>query len=344
MSIIKSIQSVYTQYYPPRPTFTETDVVGGSQTGRVFFVTGANAGIGLELCKILCQTDATVYLASRTIEKAQEAIKVIRGTCPISTNTTDRLRPLQLDLADLSSVREAAKQFSHQECRLDVLWNNAGVGANAIEFGDCTAQGIEPLMGIHCVAPLLLTILLLPQLRFAAAHPIASAPLLQGPRVIWTTSGFAETHSPTNGVDLAALDVGLQDRVANYAASKAGVWILSQEFARRHSKDGIMSLPLNPGNVKSGVYKGTSSLLMFVFNTFMLYDAKLAAFTQLYGGLSPDITLEDNGIYIIPWGRIRRSQSMRSDILKAILPEENGGLGYGTKLWEWCDRQWHTAM
>lgn len=53
-----------TQFYPPKPTFTEEHV--GPQNGRVFIVTGGNAGVGFELVKILYATGATIYMASRS--------------------------------------------------------------------------------------------------------------------------------------------------------------------------------------------------------------------------------------------------------------------------------------
>lgn len=61
---MQSLRSWYTQWYPPSPTFTEADVP--SQKGKIFLVTGCNAGIGLELCKLLYTTGATVYLTTRT--------------------------------------------------------------------------------------------------------------------------------------------------------------------------------------------------------------------------------------------------------------------------------------
>lgn len=40
-----SLLSLWQQFFPPAPSFTEKDVVPGSQVGKVFIVTGANAGI-----------------------------------------------------------------------------------------------------------------------------------------------------------------------------------------------------------------------------------------------------------------------------------------------------------
>lgn len=211
------------------------------------------------------------------------------------------------------------------------------MGPSRVQFGDTTAQGIEPLFGVHCVAGLYFAELLVAQLRFAARNQKGKA----SPRVVWLTSGFADTNSPENGVECATLETGVKDRVSTYATSKAGVWILCREFARRHREDGIICLPLNPGNAKTGSYSWTGAALMFVLNTLCLYESDLAAYTGLYGGLSPDMSMEQSGLYVIPWGRVHSDkETVRQDILRASAPKEEGGLGYGALLWELCEKHW----
>ncbi|KAI1207927.1 uncharacterized protein F4807DRAFT_433757 [Annulohypoxylon truncatum] len=341
MSIITKIRNALTQNYPPRPKFTEADIPSGSQKGKVFMVTGGNAGIGFELCKLLFRSGATVYMACRSQEKARVAIQEIQNHYGENAHGMGQLKALHLDLSDLPSIKEAARQFAQQEPKLDVLWNNAGIGGNAAKFGEHTTQGLEPLIGINCVGALFFTELLLPQLTASRASETAGSAQQPTARVVWVTSALADTMSPKNGIDFDSLDSGIKDRVANYAAAKAGVWILAREFARRHGKDGIISLPVNPGNVRAGSYNGTGAFLMWILNTLMLYDVIYGAYTEAYGGLSPSITLKDNGIYIMPWGRVRYDHDTpRQDIIKAMNSEEEGGLGYGRKLWDWCEAKW----
>lgn len=77
MSPFSSLRATLTQIYPPKPTFTEVGVPASSQHGRVFIVTGGNAGIGLELTKILYAAGATVYIASRS--KVSSELTNFRG-------------------------------------------------------------------------------------------------------------------------------------------------------------------------------------------------------------------------------------------------------------------------
>lgn len=57
--------------------------------------------------------------------------------------------------------------------------------------------------------------------------------------------------------------------------------------------------------------------------------------------VSPAISPEQNGSYVIPWGRVRSDKDCpRKDIIKAMAPTEDGGMGHDTKFWEWCEQQW----
>lgn len=80
MAPFSSLRATLTQAYSPAPAFTEADVPPGSQNGRVFIVTGGNAGIGLELCKILYAGGATVYMASRSQVSPNTCLLVPKST------------------------------------------------------------------------------------------------------------------------------------------------------------------------------------------------------------------------------------------------------------------------
>jgi hypothetical protein len=152
---------------------------------------------------------------------------------------------------------------------------------------------------------------------------------------------LAETGTPPNGINFDILDKGSNNKLQNYGSSKAASWMLSREFARRYGKDGIISTCLNPGYLKTKSFNGTHPVMMFFMNLLVLHDPKYGAYTELYAGLSPDLTLENNGSYIYPWSRIRPNSTFpRQDIIKAGAPMEEGGLGYGVKLWSWCEEEW----
>jgi hypothetical protein len=53
--------------------------------------------------------------------------------------------------------------------------------------------------------------------------------------------------------------------------------------------------------------------------------------------LSDDLSAEDNGAYVIPWGRLHPGP--RLDILDGLKTIEDGGTGQASKFWEWCENQ-----
>ena len=124
LSISIVMAATFRQLFPGKPTFTENDIP--DQSGRVFLVTGGNAGLGYELVKILYSKGGTVYMASRSKSKVEDAIKSI--TSGRTTETPGKINALIIDLADLTTIKPAVEQFVSQESKLDVLWNNAGLG------------------------------------------------------------------------------------------------------------------------------------------------------------------------------------------------------------------------
>ncbi|KAN0119570.1 NAD(P)-binding protein [Hyaloscypha variabilis] len=328
--VLASTRNLLNQWFPPKPTFTEAEVP--SQQGKVFIVTGGNGAVGYALIKILYRAGATIYMASRSKEKAEKAIQTLTTESP-APETPGKIKFLHLDLNDLLSVKASAAAFASQESKLNILWNKAGAGAMSFSTGDRTAQDLEPLIGQNCVATLLFTTLLLSQLKNASTPE-------EPARVVWTASFLAEGASPTNGVDFSLLEKGTLDKTRNYAASKAGTWILGREFARRYGGEGIVSVVQNPGNLRNEGWQKVGALTMF-FVRHVLHDPRFGAYTELYAGLSGEVGLQNNGAYVIPWGRVRGDEACpRKDILHAMLPEKDGGLGYGTKLWEWCEEKW----
>ena len=111
-----------------------------AQTGRRFLVTGANAGIGFEVARILAARGAAVVLACRDAARAEAAMARIADDVPGAD-----LSFVRLDLADLDQVREAAAVVRAGP-RIDVLVNNAGV---MIPPRSLTAQGFELQFGVN---------------------------------------------------------------------------------------------------------------------------------------------------------------------------------------------------
>ena len=316
--------SAINQLYPPKPTFTEGDVE--SLSGRVFIVSGGHSGVGYELVKILYSKGGVVYIASRSQSKALKAIEELKALPGI---TTGEVKYMHLDLGDLSTIKTSVENFTAQETRLDVLWNNAGVAVTTDH--NKTAQGHELRMGTNCLAPYLFTTLLLPILQSTAKiTPKASV------RIIFTAS-LAIEESPQGGVCLSELDPPghTENQRRYYAASKAGNFLLASEFDRRVRKDGIVCLAQNPGNLRTKIWDDVPFIMRMIMK-LTLHDPKFGAYTELWAGLNKEIKLEDGGRYAIPWGRWH--SNTRKDIVEGLKTREEGGTGVAADFWNWCER------
>jgi NAD(P)-dependent dehydrogenase (short-subunit alcohol dehydrogenase family) len=255
----------------------------------VYIVTGSNTGVGKELAQILYAKRAKVYIAARSEEKATKAIESIKAARSDLANAGELIF-LHLDLADLTKIKTSVEEFLSKERKLHVLFNNAGVMQPP--QGSKTAQGYELQLGVNNIGTFLFTKLLTPiLLETAKSEPPSTV------RVVWVSSSGAEIASPRpGGVPMDNLDYH-QDKSAimKYAISKAGNYLHATEFAKLYKGDGIVSVPLNPGNLSSELYRTQGSVANFVLKHSVLYPSIFGAYTELYGGLSPEITIEKTG-------------------------------------------------
>ncbi|KUI72611.1 hypothetical protein VM1G_08568 [Cytospora mali] len=318
--------SFISQAFPPKPTFTERDI--GDLSGKVYIVTGANGGLGKVTAQILYSKNAKVYCAARSKEKALNAIDAIKAAHPDSHG---ELIFLPLDLADLSTIRFSVDEFLSKEDKLHVLFNDAGV-MNPPN-GSTTAQGYELQLGVNNLGTFLFTKLLTPTLiRTAKSEDPSSV------RVIWVASSAAEAlQAPQGGVDMSNLDYhDDKSPFDKYCVSKAGNYLQGAEFARRHRDDGIVSVPLNPGNLDSDLWRTQTEGALALLKRFVLHPPVLGAYTQLFAAFSPEVTIERSGEWVVPWGRFMK---IRRHLLEASKPISEGGTGNAERFWEWNEEQ-----
>lgn len=213
-------------------------------------MTGGASGIGLELVKILYAHNAKVYIAVRSEQKASKAMASTETSFPKSKG---ELVFHHLDLSDLISVKQSADLFLSKETRLDVLWNNAGVMVPP--QGSKTKQNYEAQLGTNCLGPFLFTKVLTSLLVETAK----SAPR-DSVRVVWLSSSAAETTAPKGGVVMTNLDYKKEESAwYKYGVSKAGNIFYSNEFAKRHQAEGVLSVVCATRRLSTGLSKLTSN-------------------------------------------------------------------------------------
>jgi len=207
-----------------RSGFTEADVP--DQSGKCFIVTGANAGVGFEIARVLAARGARVLLGCREQTRAQDAIARIKRITPNAD-----LVWLPLDLGDLDSVRTAA-EIAAKEPRIDALINNAGIMNPPLTR---TKQGFESQFGVNHLGVFALTSLLLPKL--------AETP---GSRVV-VTSSVAHLKARIDWDDLNADKSYI--KTERYGASKLASALFFFELDRRlrAAKSPVTAIGVHPG-------------------------------------------------------------------------------------------------
>jgi NAD(P)-dependent dehydrogenase (short-subunit alcohol dehydrogenase family) len=138
---------------------------------QTILVTGATDGLGRGLAAELAAAGATVLIHGRDERRGQETIADLRAT------TGNRnLRWLRADLASLEEVRGLAGQIAGEVGRLDVLVNNAGIGATTAgqDQRSESRDGHELRFAVNYLAGYLLTRLLLGVLEDSAPARIVN--------------------------------------------------------------------------------------------------------------------------------------------------------------------------
>ncbi|KAL5483641.1 RDH1_3 [Sanghuangporus weigelae] len=321
MSKLDMLGMFLDQAYPPSPKFTEADVPDLS--GKVVVVTGGNTGLGKETVRVVLEHGAKVYVACRSEEKANAAIKELREQIG-----KDGLHFISLDLSSFASIKKAVEELKSKEVKLDILFNNAGVMSPPVE--QLTEDGYDMTFGTNVVGPFVFTKLLLPLLQRAASE--------NGDARIVNTSSLGHAAAPKEYIMWETLKPGEKDGPADkkrrkfgpdnlYYQSKCGVIMVANEWARRYGNQGIISCSLHPGTAESELGRHWPAFQKRLMGIFIkLKPTSLGAITQIYAGTSPE-GKGLNGKYLIPWARVGKP---RED----ILDEKKS-----TKLWDWLEEQ-----
>jgi NAD(P)-dependent dehydrogenase (short-subunit alcohol dehydrogenase family) len=292
-----------------------------SLKGKVCLVTGANSGLGEATVSALAQHEPEVlYLAARSRSKAEAALSRIRATSKAAASANIQI--LDLDLASLDSVRQAAVRVNNEVERLDILQLNAGI---AMVPHATTKDGYEIQFGTNHVGHALLTLLLMPLLIKTAARPSADV------RIISVSSVGHRSLANREGILFDKLKTDMKDRstLELYGQAKLANVLFAFELAKRYPQ--ITSSSLHPGTVKSSIWGGektVNSFLRYAIVNPLVYltgvSNEVGAKTQLWCSFSKEV---ENGRYYEPVGKAGKDGPLsRSDTM-------------AKQLWEWTEQE-----
>lgn len=217
---------------------------------KVALVTGGGRGIGLGICEKLAADGFNLVLSGRS-----EAAKV-----------TDSIRTLEKIGAevlycsgDVSSAEDRSAMLAaiKQEFgRLDVLVNNAGVGAKVRgDLLDVTQENFEWILKINLLGP------------FALTQDVAKWMIEQKK----ADDSFVGCIINIGSISATVVSISRGD----YCVSKAGVGMATQLFAARLGEHGIPVYEIRPGIIKTDMTAGvTEKYDKLIYNTELLIEKR----------------------------------------------------------------------
>lgn len=116
---------------------------------KVAIVTGAGSGIGAATARALAEDGYAVALAGRR----EVALLEAAAAAPVDSRTL----VVPTDVRDSASVRALFEATLDAFGRLDVLFNNAGVGAPSLPLEDLTLEQWQTVVDINLTGPFLCT-------------------------------------------------------------------------------------------------------------------------------------------------------------------------------------------
>ena len=186
---------------------------------RAAIVTGGSSGIGLGIARVLGEEGYALTVAARRPEKLGEAVEGLRAD-------GFEVNAVSGNLADEAVVQEVVRSHRERFGRLDVLVNNAGLGAGEA-VGELTTKKVDLQLAINLRSPILFYRECTELLRAAGAEHRCAL-------VVNTSSISGKAGEPWLSV---------------YSATKAAVVAFTQAMHKELGEAGIKSTALCPAFV-----------------------------------------------------------------------------------------------
>ena len=133
-------------------------------TESTILITGANRGIGLELCEQFAVDGWRVLACCRNPADAGDLQALSQGQASIEV--------FALDVTDHQQVAALAGQLAGRP--IDILLNNAGIyGPRGVDFGDVEAESWREVLEVNTIAPMMLVQALVDQVAASERKLVA---------------------------------------------------------------------------------------------------------------------------------------------------------------------------
>ena len=119
---------------------------------KIVLITGANKGIGFGITKHLGLSGWKVIVGARDEKRAEEAIGKLKA------DGVDVLGWVNIELSNLTSIEQAAKEVEEKYPELSLLVNNAGIpGDMSVKSADTDISDIKETLEVNFIGTFALT-------------------------------------------------------------------------------------------------------------------------------------------------------------------------------------------
>jgi NAD(P)-dependent dehydrogenase (short-subunit alcohol dehydrogenase family) len=198
--------------------------------GKRILVTGVSAGIGVETARSLAAHGAQVIGTARDLTKAKAATGQVRKDAAANGGSFELV---ELDLAQLKSVRACADGLLAKGEAFDVVIANAGVMATP--FGH-TADGFETQFGTNHLG------------HFVLVNRISSLIRDGGRLVNLSSAGHRYANVDLNDPNFEHTPY---EPFVAYGRSKTANILFAVEFDKRYRDRGVRAAAVHPGGIKT---------------------------------------------------------------------------------------------
>ncbi|MBB3152357.1 NAD(P)-dependent dehydrogenase (short-subunit alcohol dehydrogenase family) [Paenibacillus endophyticus] len=210
-------------------------------------ITGASAGIGLELTRKLLSEDWQVVALNRSDFPTDDmSIQHAVKSGSLRIYKTD-------DLADYASLRRTLEEIKSKEQRIDILFNNAGGSFPKLSH---SKQGREKHYELLTVVPYIILMELKELLKIGRLKTVIN------------TSSSALKFTKEFTIDILERPKTFRKLLGPYATSKLALSLWTQAIATQLAKDDIKIRSVDPGS-NNTLRKGKQSGLPFLVGVLM---------------------------------------------------------------------------
>lgn len=195
-------------------------------TRKTVLITGASAGIGAATARLAAKHGYNVALHYHTNLKGAQLVAQLAERLGATTCL------LQGDMGNPQDVERIFAEFEETFPRLDAVVNNAGQVDVPARVDEMSAERLQRMMNVNLVGPIL----------------VAKEAVLR------MSTSYGGDGGVIINISSAAARLGSANQYVDYAASKAGINILTKGLSDEVANEGIRVSAIAPGIIETAIH------------------------------------------------------------------------------------------